>query len=107
LADMTGAVVQDHAQTGATILPAQAPDKERKATAIQTRQEEEETPATARLDRGIQPQPLIAILDHPRRPNPAGTPPPSMPTLEAKARLIHGKEPFNFVRRQCGPEVLF
>ncbi|HXG19317.1 MAG TPA: hypothetical protein VNN62_09640 [Methylomirabilota bacterium] len=107
LADMTGTVGQDHPHPGAAIVSTQAADKEGKAVALQRRQEQKDTPPGARLSRGRQPQPLAPVLDHPRGTNAPRTPPPPMPTLEAQARFIPGKDPLHAVRCERGPEVLF
>jgi hypothetical protein len=77
------------------------------AAAVEMRQEQDDALAAGRLDRDVEPEPFVAVLDGPRRAGAARAPASAVPHLQPEAGLIHGEGPRRPVPRQLGPELLF
>jgi hypothetical protein len=55
--------------------------------------QQEEAPPGRRFHRGVQPQPLVAVVDQPRRAHPARAPAPAQPHPQAEPPLVKGPDP--------------
>ncbi len=74
---------------------------------IHPRQQEEGTLTRVRLDRGVEPAPLVAIRHDPGRPHPKWTPAPPKSDLEPEAAFIHRPDPAQTVVPHESAEVGF
>ena len=104
---MATAAVQQQAEAAIRHRVAEGLQKGGKAGAIGMRQQQHEALARARLDRRIEPQPLVAVLMLPRWPAALGAPAPPVHDLETKAGLVHGKHPLQLVLGYVWPKLIF
>lgn len=77
------------------------------AGAIHPRHEQEHALARTRLDRRIQPAPLVVVLDDPWWSDLRRTPPPTKPDLEPEATFINGPGAAAVVVAERRAEVSF
>ena len=70
-------------------------------------QEQHDAGPAHRLDRGIQPEPMVLVLMGPRRPAAEGAPQPAVRDLQAEAGLIHGEDPLHREPGHRGLQLIF
>jgi len=68
-------------------------EEDLEADAVEARQVEAEEVAGSGFHSGVEPEPLIFVLHHPRRPEAKRTPALAVPTLKPKACFVEGEDP--------------
>ncbi len=89
---MTARTVQHHPDWTLSQLVAQMVQEDLQALALYGWQEEKDACTRGGFYRGIQPEPLVVVLHHPRGAFPQRTPAPTQPGDQAKAAFIQSHD---------------
>ena len=77
------------------------------AESVDVRQEQHDAGSAHRLDRGIEPEPVVLVIMEPGRPAAERAPQPAVGHLQAEAGFIHRENPLHREPRYRGVQLIF
>ena len=77
------------------------------AEPVDVRQEQHDAGSAHRLDRGIEPEPMVLMLMDPGRPAAERAPQPAVCHLQTESGLIHGEDPLHREPGHRGLQLIF
>ena len=92
---MAAAVVEHEPDPVGAGVSAELLQEAFEADPVDVRQEQHEAGPADRLDRGVQPEPVVLVVVHPRRAAAERAPQPAMGDLQAEPGFVHGEEPLH------------
>ena len=106
-AGVAAAVVEDEAYSVAAGVLAHLLQEALEADPVDMGQEQHDAGPAHRLDRGIEPEPVVLVLMDPGRATAERAPQPAVRDLQAEAGLIHGEEPLHCQPGHRGLQLIF
>ena len=99
--------VQDQANPVVMLTSSALFQEPLEADPIDMGQQEDEALATRRLDRSVQPEPLVFVFMRPRGTAAERTPETAVADFQAEAGLVHGKYPLPVQTGGCRYQLIF